>query len=433
MPAAFVELDERPVPQLDGVGAAGDLDDRHLADHLAPLVGGEVPGEAVGVDGRRGDDDLEVGASRQQLLEVPEDEVDVEAALVGLVDDDRVVAAQVTVALHLAEQDAVGHHLDAGVVAALVGEAHLVADQVAERHLHLLGEALGHRPRGDPPGLGVPDLPGAAEPELEAHLRQLGGLAGARLAGDDDHLVLAQGGEDVVAALDHREVLGVVQPGGVDRCRALPLAGRGRRRGAGPGAGPSPRRRPPRRRRPRGSGLGGHARQDRSARAARSTAIAARPGPCRGRRLAQRSRPRRSSTCLPASGGRLQRRAGGVHRPGAVGGGEPPVVEEPGVDPRRRDPGPRRRRASSHPGQRRRPARPRRRPARRGARWACPGHPARRRCAAPPRRGGGPPPPLRRRPARAPTAGRAPPRRRCPAGPRSPTRRPALGRGRPCR
>ena len=44
------------------------------------------------VDRRRGDDDLEVGAARQQLLEVAEDEVDVEAALVRLVDDDRVVA-----------------------------------------------------------------------------------------------------------------------------------------------------------------------------------------------------------------------------------------------------------------------------------------------------------------------------------------------------
>ena len=44
------------------------------------------------VDGGRGDDDLEVGPPRQQLREVAEDEVDVEAPLVGLVDDDRVVA-----------------------------------------------------------------------------------------------------------------------------------------------------------------------------------------------------------------------------------------------------------------------------------------------------------------------------------------------------
>jgi hypothetical protein len=60
---------------------------------------------------------LRSGRRGQQLLEVAEDEVDVEAALVRLVDDERVVAAQVTVALQLGEQDAVGHHLDQRVVA----------------------------------------------------------------------------------------------------------------------------------------------------------------------------------------------------------------------------------------------------------------------------------------------------------------------------
>ena len=42
VPAVGVQLDERAVAHLDGVGAAGDLDDRHLAHHVAALVGGEV-------------------------------------------------------------------------------------------------------------------------------------------------------------------------------------------------------------------------------------------------------------------------------------------------------------------------------------------------------------------------------------------------------
>ncbi len=75
--------DERPVAHLDRVGAPGHLDDRRVA---------EVLGEPFGVDGGRGDDELEVGPARQQLLEVAEQEVDVQAALVRLVDDDRVVA-----------------------------------------------------------------------------------------------------------------------------------------------------------------------------------------------------------------------------------------------------------------------------------------------------------------------------------------------------
>ena len=84
---------DRAVADLDGVGAAGDLDDRR-----GLVVDGEVRGEALGVDRGGGDDHLEVGAARQELPEVAEEEVDVEAALVGLVDDDRVVLVQVAVA-----------------------------------------------------------------------------------------------------------------------------------------------------------------------------------------------------------------------------------------------------------------------------------------------------------------------------------------------
>ncbi len=70
--------------------------------------------ETVRVDRRRRDDDLEVRARGQQARQVAQDEVDVEAALVGLVDDDRVVAAQHRVGLDLRQQDAVRHELDEG-------------------------------------------------------------------------------------------------------------------------------------------------------------------------------------------------------------------------------------------------------------------------------------------------------------------------------
>jgi hypothetical protein len=54
----------------------------------------EVRGEALRLDGRRCDDHLEVGPARQQLTQVAEQEVDVEAALVGLVEDEGVIAEQ---------------------------------------------------------------------------------------------------------------------------------------------------------------------------------------------------------------------------------------------------------------------------------------------------------------------------------------------------
>ena len=215
------QFHQRPVADLHRVGASAHLDDRRRG----PVAVGEVLGEALHVDGRGGDDELEVRPARQQPLEVAEQEVDVERALVGLVDDDRVVAPQHPVALQLGEQDAVGHQLHAGVGAGAVGEAHLVAhDRLLPQRLpELVGDALGDRAGGDPPRLGVADQPAArplppvaglavrraAAPQLQADLRQLGGLARAGLAGHDDDLVVADGLGDVVLALADREVGGV--------------------------------------------------------------------------------------------------------------------------------------------------------------------------------------------------------------------------------
>ena len=159
------DLDERAVADLDRVGAAGDLHDRRV----------EVLREPVEVDGRGRDDQLQVRAPRQQPLEIAEQEVDVEAALVRLVDDDRVVAAQLPVALELGEQDAVGHHLDPAGPGGAVGEPHLVADQVAQLGAELFGDPLGHRPRRDPPRLGVPDHPAALAGPPRPSSRQIFG------------------------------------------------------------------------------------------------------------------------------------------------------------------------------------------------------------------------------------------------------------------
>ena len=203
------------VADLDGVGAPGDLDDRggngEGPPPVADLLAAEVLGEALGVDGGRGDDDLEVGALGQQARQVAQDEVDVEAALVGLVHDDRVVAAQLGVGLDLRQQDAVGHELDQGVLADLLGEAHLVADDAArpDRGAQLGGDALGHAAGGDAPRLGVADHPGHAPAQLQADLGQLGGLTTAGLAGDDDDLVVGDGRGDLLAAGGDRQLLGV--------------------------------------------------------------------------------------------------------------------------------------------------------------------------------------------------------------------------------
>jgi len=185
-----------------------------------------VPREALGVDRRARDDELEVRAPREQLLEVAEQEVDVERALVGLVDDDRVVAAQLPVAGDLGEQQAVGHELDERVVARAVGEADGVADGLAERHAELLGDARGDGARGEPPRLRVGDRAGDAAAELEAELGQLRRLARARLPRHHDDLVVSDGREQVVAAGADRQLRRIadVELGQPGRARGRPVA-----------------------------------------------------------------------------------------------------------------------------------------------------------------------------------------------------------------
>jgi hypothetical protein len=137
----------------------------------------------------------QVGPLRQHLGEVPDQEVDVERSLVRFVHDDRVVAAQHAVAVDLVEQDAVGHERDARVLLHLVGEADLVADRRAQRHLELFGDALRDRAGSDAARLRVRD-PGA--PELEADLRQLRRLPRTRRTRHDHDLVVADRARDLV-------------------------------------------------------------------------------------------------------------------------------------------------------------------------------------------------------------------------------------------
>jgi hypothetical protein len=176
-----------------------------------------VRGEPLCVDRGGGDDQLEVRTPGEQRGQVAEQEVDVQAAFVGLVDDDRVVAGELAVALDLGQQDPVRHQPHHRRRPDAVGEAHRVADGVTEGDLELLGDPLGHRARRDPPRLGVPDQPVDAPAQLEADLRQLGRLAGPGLTRDHDHLVVADGCRDLVPTLRDRQLRRIAD----GRCRDL--------------------------------------------------------------------------------------------------------------------------------------------------------------------------------------------------------------------
>ncbi len=156
-------------------------------------------GEALQIDGGRRDDDLQIGTPWQQGLEVAQQKIDVQAALVGLVDDDGVVALEKTVVLGLGQQDAIGHQLDQGIGIALVFETHLVTHQPAQWRRQFLGDTAGHAARSDPAWLGMGDQAMLAAAQFQADLGQLGGLARAGFTGNDQHLMLGEHLLDFVA------------------------------------------------------------------------------------------------------------------------------------------------------------------------------------------------------------------------------------------
>ena len=92
-------------------------------------------GESVGINRRRGHDDFEVGAARQDLFQITQQEIDVERTFVRFVNDDRVVGVQQRVGLGFGQQDAVGHKLHRRVAAEFVLKPHLVPDHFAQRRL----------------------------------------------------------------------------------------------------------------------------------------------------------------------------------------------------------------------------------------------------------------------------------------------------------
>ena len=199
--AVFVDCDaegviNRAVAHLDRIRAPRHLDHGGVA---------KVFGEARGVDRCRRHDQLQIRAPWQQLPQVAEQEIDVEASLVGFVDDQRVVARQHPIVLNLGEQDAVGHHLDQCGVTDAVREADGVANRSAEFGAEFSGNPLGDRTCRESPRLSVPDQAEDASAEFEAQLGQLGALARPGLAGHDHNLIVSNSREQIVAALGNRQ------------------------------------------------------------------------------------------------------------------------------------------------------------------------------------------------------------------------------------
>ena len=146
----------------------------------------------------------------QEPLQVAEQEVDVERALVGFVEDERRVGAQERVGLDLRQQNAVRHELDAGVAPGVVVEAHFAADLAAPGDAQFLGDAAGNAHRRHTARLGAADASAKIESRFQAHFWELCRFARAGLPRYDQDAMGAQSRNDLFAPGANREVGRVV-------------------------------------------------------------------------------------------------------------------------------------------------------------------------------------------------------------------------------
>jgi hypothetical protein len=157
-----------------------ELFGRRLVQHLHPERSSlhrnhrrarEELRKAFGFQRCRAHDQLQVSALRQNALEPAQQEIDVQAALVSFVDDQRVVAVEQRIVLDLRKQDAVGHELDPRLGARAILEADLIADLTPELTPELLCNTRRHAGGRDAPRLRHANLPIAPAPGRKRHLR----------------------------------------------------------------------------------------------------------------------------------------------------------------------------------------------------------------------------------------------------------------------
>ena len=128
----FQQFGQRPVVDFNRVHPSGNFNHRCSVEGL---------GKRFGVDRGRGDDDLQIRTLAAQQLQVAEQIVDIQAALVRLVDNDRIVLPKRSVALNFGQQHAIGDELDVGVRRGLVGEANFTAHLASPGRAQFLGNA----------------------------------------------------------------------------------------------------------------------------------------------------------------------------------------------------------------------------------------------------------------------------------------------------
>lgn len=117
-----------------------------------------------------------------------------------LVDDHDAVRRQIWLGKELPQEHTIRHILDDGLIRRAILKPNRVAHLVAESASHFLGDTSRNRHGGYSTRLRTADLEAAfGETAFVQVLRELSRLARARLAFDDDDLVLPYGVEELLA------------------------------------------------------------------------------------------------------------------------------------------------------------------------------------------------------------------------------------------
>ena len=103
------------------------------------------------------DDDLEITALGDQPLDVPQQEINIQAPFMGFIDNQRVILFEQLIPAGFRKQHAIGEQFDPGTLADLVLEAHLIANQVAQLRLSLLSNPRCNRASRQTAWLGMSD------------------------------------------------------------------------------------------------------------------------------------------------------------------------------------------------------------------------------------------------------------------------------------
>ena len=101
-------------------------------------------GKTRGVNRGRGNDQLEIWPTRQELPEIAQQKINIQAAFVRLINDDGVVTTQQRIPLGLGKQDSIGHQFDRGLGAAAILKSDLVAYPFTQRRLEFISDTTGH-------------------------------------------------------------------------------------------------------------------------------------------------------------------------------------------------------------------------------------------------------------------------------------------------